>query len=591
MASPVYQSTGLAMKSRFDRNQIYVCLALSLAAALALRVWGIWFGLPFSYRADEYHEVFRALELGSGSFNLDRTGKGGYFYLLFVEYGVLFVAWKVAGIVDSAQDFARYFVRDPSGFYLIGRATTAVIGTLNVFLVYRLGARAYSSGAGLLAAIFLSVDFLSVEHSHFITVDIPMTCLATAALLFAAKMATGGSAANYKWAALFAALATTTKIPAVLLLLPMLIAHYYYVRREGGGVRRFLVSQNLWWAVGIFAVVLAVTNPGLMTNLPVPAWFGDVSISAADAEEDFAEVAPAMPNLYAFYIRVLADSMGWPLLLVSFAGVLYALWKRTPTDVMLVSFALLFYVVFSSSSNPYLYFPRYILPLIVVLALMAGRLLYAAWPRARTMKQVVAVAVVAALTFLPAYRTIANNYLLAQTDTRTIAKEWFDENVLEGARVLIEGIKIEPTRLTVPLQDTADNMQEYIEYYSTREPGKSKYLKFKLQVLDGKSYDLELVAPSEWQQGVGHFRDIGIEYLVIRPEALYGSRKASEDGSAFLVELQTDPDVSLIQTFQPDSHSRPGPLIQVYRIDSNVAASAESSELFRRDTNPHVSIL
>lgn len=590
MAVPMYRLAGLAMKNALDRNQIYICLALSLAIALGLRLWGIWFGLPFSYRADEYHEVFRALELGSGSFNMDRTGKGGYFYLLFIEYGVLFVALKVAGIVDSAQDFARYFVRDPSSFYLIGRATTAVIGTLNVFLVYRLGSRAYSIGAGLLAAIFLSVDFLNAEHSHFITVDVPMTCLATAALLFAIKMATDGCAGNYKWAALFAALATTTKIPAILLLLPLLIAHYYYVRREGGGVRRFFLSQNLWWAAGIFAAVLAVTNPGLMMNLPVPAWFGDVGISAADVEGDFAEVAPAIPNLYIFYIRVLGDSMGWPLLLVSFAGVLYALWKRTPADVMLVSFAVLFYVVFASSSNPYLYFPRYILLLIVVLALMAGKLLYAAWPRAGTAKQVVAVAIVAVLAFLPAYRTIANNYLLTQTDTRAIAREWFDENIPEGANVLIEGIKIEPTRLTVPLQDTADNMHEYIEYYRTREPGKSKYLKFKLQVLDGKTYDLELVAPSEWQLGLGHFKDIGIEYLVIRPEALYGSRKVSEDGSAFLVELQTDSDVSLIQTFQPDPRSRPGPLIQVYRINSNVAAPTESPELSRGAGNPRISV-
>ena len=170
---------GRGMKSNLDRNTLYILLALILATAFGLRIWGIWFGLPFSYRADEYHEVFRALELGSGGFNLERTGKGGYFYVLFVEYGFLFVVLKLAGIVDSAQDFARYFARDMSLFYLLGRATTAVIGTLAVFLAYRLGTRAYSQAAGALAALFLAVDFLSVEHSHFVTVDMPMTVAIT----------------------------------------------------------------------------------------------------------------------------------------------------------------------------------------------------------------------------------------------------------------------------------------------------------------------------------------------------------------------------------------------------------------------------
>ncbi|MEX2123285.1 MAG: glycosyltransferase family 39 protein [Woeseia sp.] len=551
------------MKNAAARNNVYIGLALLFAVALVLRLWGIWFGLPFSFKADEYHEVFRALELGSGSFNFERTGKGGYFYILFVEYGVVFVALKLAGIVDSAQDFARYFARDPSVFYLVGRATTAVVGTLNVFLAYRLGVRGYGIGAGVLAAVFLTIDFLNTEHSHFITVDVPMTCLATAALLFAVRMVTDGKASDYKWAALFAALATTTKLPAILLLVPLLVAHHYVVRRQDGGARRLFLARDLWWAAGIFVVVLAVTNPGLIVNPPWEA----ISVGADPEviEENDAEVLPAVaPNLFVYYLSIIAESMGWPLLVVSLAGALYALWKRTPTDVILISFAAIYYLVFSSTGSN-LFFPRYILPLIIVLALLAGRVLDVVWPRSGSLRQAAAVVFVVILAGFPAYRTVANNYLLTQTDTRTLARNWFDENIPQGSRVMIEGLKIEPTKLTVPLQDTPENMRANIEYYKSREPGKAKYLGFVLQVDIGNTYDLELVKPTELQS-LEFYKNKGVEYLVIRPEAFASSRSMGQAGRDFLEDLQNDRDVSLLKSFRSDPRSRPGPDIDIYEV-------------------------
>ena len=63
-------------------------LLLILAVALVLRLWGIWFGLPYLYQVDEGHEVLRAMRLGMGSFDFNRNLKGGYFYLLFFEYAI-----------------------------------------------------------------------------------------------------------------------------------------------------------------------------------------------------------------------------------------------------------------------------------------------------------------------------------------------------------------------------------------------------------------------------------------------------------------------------------------------------------------------
>src|SRR5687768_11061245 len=172
-------------------------LVLVLGLACLLRLWGTWYGLPFSYYDDEYHEVMRALELGMGGFNFDRTGKGGFYFLLFLEYGLFYVCLKVLGIVGSTREFAEYFVRDPSAFYLIGRVTAALIGAFTVATAIYFGKRAYGATAGLLAGLFLAINVLHIDLSRLIGVDVPMTMLAAISLCFGLRIAEGGARRDY----------------------------------------------------------------------------------------------------------------------------------------------------------------------------------------------------------------------------------------------------------------------------------------------------------------------------------------------------------------------------------------------------------
>ena len=49
--------------------------------------------------------------------------------------------------------------------------------------------------------------------------------------------------------------------------------------------------------------------------------------------------------------------------------------RRTAADVVLLSYAIVNYVVIASTTSTALFYPRYALPIIVVLALLSGRLL------------------------------------------------------------------------------------------------------------------------------------------------------------------------------------------------------------------------
>ena len=560
----------------FAERRRSILLFSILIAALALRLWGIRHGLPYLFVTDEYHEVMRAMQLGSGHFNFSRTGKGGLYLLLFVEYGVYFVLLKLRGVIDSAAEFARLFARDPSAFYLMGRVTVALFGTATVLIVFLVARRAFSARAGLLAAAFLAVNVLHASLSHTATVDVVMTCFLLASLLMAIRISTGGSWNEYGWAATFAALATTTKSPAILLVVPLLIAHAYNIRLAGGGARDMLLSRHLWLSVAIFAAILVATNPGILQV----DFRGYVDLFSADhgagtdlLTEDILETSAERPNLFLFYLGTLRQSMGWPLSIVALAALGYGIWRRTAADVILISLAMLFYAVISSTTSQ-LYFDRYVLPIIVVLVILAGRSADVVWKHLHSVRPMAMMAAIVLLIAVPGYQSVQRSLVLTRPDTRALAKEWFDRNVPQGSRVFIEGGKIAPVRSTVPLQDTAESIRQRIAYWRVHEPKQAEFLTWKLLELQGPAFNLELV-PLHQTAALQVYRKKGIEYFVLVPERYLQHRRHNTKSEQLLDGLRHAADIELVQTFRADVTKRPGPTIDIYRIErsNNTGAS------------------
>jgi 4-amino-4-deoxy-L-arabinose transferase-like glycosyltransferase len=546
------------------RPAALLALAATVVAAAILRLWGIDYGLPFSYFNDEYHEVLRALQLGSGSFNLHRVGKGGFYYVLFVEYGLYFVWLKASGAVSSAADFARDFVRDPSAFYLMGRATAALCGTLTVLVVYGIGRRAYAPGAALMAAAFLAACTLHVDLSHRIGVDVPMTLAVAAALLYALRIAESGRRSDYVVAAILAALATTTKLPGVLTLVPLTIAHVMNCRGRGVGLRGTLTARPLWLAAALFLLVLVATNPGVFVYSNPVALFTAPEVPAGEMEEALPAVTAA-PNLYFFYLAVIRDALGLPLALLAAAGVALAFWRRTRADVILLSLGLVFYLAISSTGSATLYYPRYALPVIVVLVVLAARILQELWESRLPGRRVLLPVAVAILVAFPLVESVRVNHLFAQEDTRTLAKEWIEGRIPPGTRIWIESQKIKPSNGTVQLNDDPGNLARRIEYWKTAEPKQAKYLALVLETQSGVTYDLELARVGQFKS-LAEYLASGVEYFVVRPDYLSESRRTNAGSVRLLEDLRSSPDVKRIQAFYPDPRERPGPAIEIYRV-------------------------
>jgi 4-amino-4-deoxy-L-arabinose transferase-like glycosyltransferase len=236
----------------FRQREFYGVVGI-FTIALALRLWGITFGLPYEYHPDEPFLVRHALRFGTGDLNPHWFTYPSFFlYLLFFLYGLYFLVGFVLGIFHSPQDFATLYFLDPSAFYLIGRGAMAFIGALTVLVLYGAGRRLYGQRTGLLAAFFLTSTFLHVQNSHYISaVDISMTFFVLVSFYFLVRFWQEKKDSFYVLAGLFGGLAVANKYQAGLIVVPLTVAYVLQGRLRHPW-------REVRWMRGLFVGILAL---------------------------------------------------------------------------------------------------------------------------------------------------------------------------------------------------------------------------------------------------------------------------------------------------------------------------------------------
>jgi 4-amino-4-deoxy-L-arabinose transferase-like glycosyltransferase len=550
------------------KNRTNLALLVIAGLALALRLWAIDFGLPYQYQQDEAHEVFRALRLGKGDFDFERRFKGGYFYLLFSEYAAYYLYLLTTSQVSGLEEFATKFVVDPTPFWLIGRLTTVLFGTLSVIALYRLGKKAFNRQTGLWAAALLAVAVLHTEHSHYITVDVPMTFFLILAFSTMVDVSRGGGKRASILSGLFIALAMLFKATAVVALIPFAVAHVWGARQ-----RRWRISwqKEAVWGLAVLAVVYVAGNPGILvaesqglgTTLKFIFSKGESSIREIDPVFLVHYTAGAS-SLWTFYLQGLWRSLGAVGLGLSILAVLSAMRRLRREEILVISFILPYFLLISASKT--LTGPHYLLPLLPLLAVLASRLGVRIVPP--TARHSGAIILPAILVAQPFYNSVRFDAYLARPDTRTLAKQWVEENIPTGTKIVIDKGRYR-SHWAPPLAESRQALERMLAV--TDDPGKRDYLRRKMQHVAGITYDLVSTVWGTEARSVEEYRAGGVEYIVVsedvrrrfhQPEV----RRLFPKAAAFYDSLDRRSDVILVSTFDPQVTGGPGPTIRIYRI-------------------------
>jgi 4-amino-4-deoxy-L-arabinose transferase-like glycosyltransferase len=314
----------------------------------------------------------------------------------------------------------------------VGRALAALFDLGTVVLTFALGRRVWGKHVGLLAAAFVALMVLHVQHAHFYTADVPLAFFSVGTLLFASRLAKSGQSRQAWLAGVWVGLAVGTKFSAVLLAIPL-----------GAACIAAPAQRSQRWRYALQVVVgaltaFALTNPFALLSFP-SFWRNVVRESAiARGLLDVPytrQFHATWPYVYPV-LQQLRWGMGWLLGTVAFGGFFCAVWRAvrrpvTAAEWVLVAWALPFFVLVGVL---YSKFPRYWLPATPVLAVYAAWMLVSLHRRVRRLASLLIYSfliysLLSGLAFVNMYHS-PHPWLTASA--------WIRQNVPPGAVIAVE---------------------------------------------------------------------------------------------------------------------------------------------------------
>jgi len=354
-----------------------LALGAVLALAAALRVVGSRYGLPYSLlNPDETNIVPRAWRIAHGH-GLDPRW---YDYPSFLMY--------VLAPVQTLYGHASFGA---------ARAVAIVLGLAGVGAAWWLGSRAYGRGAAIVAATTVAVATTHVAYSREAVTDVPMTLGVTCAL---ALMLSD----RIEWAGLAIGLAAAFKYPGAVALVALLVAGWGRWRSLARAAALAVVAFALGTPYVLIHAGRAWEATSRVNRLARAGWLG--------FEHD--------PSTPVAYIDRLWGAIG-PLLALGLIGLGVALVRRTKTDLVLASFALVYWLTLMAQRA---HFDRYIVPLLPALGVLAGRLRIAP--------------VALGLLVVPLVWSIGDARRLTHTDTRAAAAPLVERALPAHAAVAVD---------------------------------------------------------------------------------------------------------------------------------------------------------
>ena len=561
-----------------SRRAWLVAVAVLLAGALALRVWGYRHGLPFVYNADENaHFVARAIGMFGHSYNPHYfINPPGFTYLLHVLFSL---RWGGEGVQAT-------LAADPGAVFGLARLASAALGTIAVGVLLAAGRRLFDRATGWLAGALLAVAFLPVHYSHLALNDVPTVAALSVALLGAAGILRRGDPLDYLLAGVGLGLACATKYTAGIVVLSIVVAALGTPRRE-------------WRVRGLALAGLASALAFLIANpfalLDFDAFRAGLSEQSSASNDGGGKLGLTQENGVLYYVWTLTWGLGWVPLAAAAGGAVALLVRDRPAGWMLLVPVIVF-VAFMGTQDRY--FARWLLPVYPLLCLLAahGAVSLASVVAGRVPRRAawVPIAVAALAVCLQGLvHAIHNDLVLSRADTRQLARDWMVRNIPEGAKVVVEPVAPDQWAMDPGSPRAAGNGNRWNKWPTSRSlvrndgsiirSGRGRVVKLEdyerttrpelldsyarggyCWVLTGSTqYGRAFAEPAEVPRAIAYYRE-----LARRGEVVF--RASPFDPGAERVNFSFD----FSFNSYPLAYRRPGPEIVIYRLKGGACDDA-----------------
>jgi Dolichyl-phosphate-mannose-protein mannosyltransferase len=402
-------------------------LAALVVLALVVRLIGIRTGLPFVYNADENaHFVPLAIGMFGHSLNPDYfVNPPAYTYLLHVAFGLRW-GFERAAIGNA-------FAIDPGSAFTLARVLTAVLGAAAAGLLACAGARLFDRRTGLIAGALFAFAFLPVYYGHLALNDVPALAPLCLALVGVAGVLQSGRMRDFALAGIGLGLGAATKYTEGIVLLPLLTAAALAPVPVASRVRGVVLAGAL--ALGGFLVA----NPYAL--LDFSAFQAGLQKQSEASADGGGKLGLTESSGLVYYLKTLTWGLGWLAALAALAGAVW-IWLRDRRAALVLVPAPVLFLLFMGTQDRF--FARWLLPIYPLLCLLAAwaAVQAATWVAARLSRRATWPVAIAGLLLCAQgiVYSAHNSLVLAQPDTRALARSWMVGHIPEASKVVIEPI-------------------------------------------------------------------------------------------------------------------------------------------------------
>ncbi|MEK6277783.1 MAG: glycosyltransferase family 39 protein [Actinomycetota bacterium] len=546
-----------------------VALAAILVGAVALRLWGIKYGMPFAYQIDEERIYVRKAVrmLDAGSLNPHYQHNPPLLtYLLEAIFALRYGGTKAHELVGSVPDRAQLF--------LIGRVVVALIGATGVWLMFVAGRRFFDRRTGLVAAALMAVAFLPVFYSHVALNNVPAMAGLTLSLIGTAGVLSRGERRDYLLAGAGLGVAVATKYIEGIALLPLLAAALLAPIGVGALGRR----RGMAIALGTAAACFVLLNPFALIK---PAHFlGSLSTQEdATAIHKFGQDAG---DALTTYLRTFTGGLGWVPVAAALAGAVLLLREDRRRAAVLLPVLPLFILYMSLQTR---YFGRWMLPVFPIVCLLAAygatRLadLAAARIRRPSLAPALGAIAVAALLAQGLIYSIHSDRVLSRPHTQNAARAWMLDHVPSTAKVASEPLRADawdsPWRGVTSPRRFLGGESAYARYLSPRLVDAYIRHGYCWVVVSSNYWGLALSDPVIAERAAGYYDALERHGTVRYSASPWGDIRSpggpGQDRVPFDFDFSYD--------FYPLAYDRPGPMVLVYRLHAGRCSGPDGDRL------------
>ena len=489
------------LKRIWDVIRADPALPTILFLAFFLRVVGIGYGLPLSVVYDEAPYTLGALlmiklhtllpSLHAADFQTVLYYPPYISYVLVAPFaailGVQYLLWSG----DPAL-FQYHIIQDLSPFFFTARFLNVFLGTLSVFLVYRIAESIFRSRIAAIAAAFLLAT--SLLHIALSMVGRQWVPIAAVLLIVLYILLKNGWSLRKRYLLAFTVAGIGMGISSICALAVFLIG-IHYLCFDLQRFRHILRDVPLFSLGALIFFVLAALAWLLYHG--GNNFIGSITLHESKSLTDLLTSPWSAMSLIFFSEPVLVA--------LAVLGLGFCVFSEKKTGILIAAFFTAYLGVF------YIFFrfdARFILPLVPFLALLGGDAVARVWNPRTGSTLVIAL-------LIPLAIAVRFSFLAFEGDTRAAARDWALTHLKPSDRVLVYS-----SALHVPTQATA------VRELRSIDPGIVRKVDEADEVIDRRDVpyalnNLTSLIGSDFLDHISRYaQNHAYEYLIIEPRSL-----------------------------------------------------------------------